>query len=104
MSIPPDSPTSVEQRASRAYFPTGEPLHDRLLIRRFLVSAAASPLLVLLLFYLNFGVMDSLAIGLAVFLSGYSLLAALGIYMLHNPQYRLPTVRPIRFLDLLGAF
>jgi hypothetical protein len=101
MTTPPDSSRSSSEQFVQI---TGNPYKDRRMIRSLIVGAVTSPILVLVLFFLNFGELDPLAWGLAIFLSGYCLLAALGIHFYYHFEYRLPVLPPNKWLDRVGAF
>ena len=101
----PDPAASPAERAARRFFGAGDsPQSLRRAIRGWLGGALAAAVLVPLLFYLAFGALAPFAWGVTVFLAGFCLLAALGLYFLRRPAYHTPV--PLRgdWLDRVGAF
>src|SRR5215831_17590390 len=77
------------------------------LIRKFLAGALLTPVIVPLLFYLEFGTCDSFCIGFTIFLEALCLLIAFSFYFKDKTDFHskvaLREGRAGKFLDRVGA-
>ncbi len=73
-------------------------------IRRLLLGAGQSMLLIPMLFFWRFGEVGGVGWGTTLFFIGYCLLAALGLYFQPHTAYHAPTQGQFDWADRVGAF
>jgi hypothetical protein len=105
---PPDTgetPEETAEKIARGFFKIEpDPASRQAAVLRFLLSAAASIVVVPLLHWLMFGQVDGFAWGMTIFFVVYCLLAAVGIFFLPRTEFH-TRVRLVGDLaDRIGAF
>lgn len=73
-------------------------------IRKWLTAALWAALLIPILFWLRFGSVGDLGIGLTVFLVVYCLLVAFGLFFLRRKEYHSPVALRGDWVDKIGMF
>src|SRR5215510_14010974 len=73
-------------------------------VRRWLMAALWSAVLVPVVFYLRFGEVPPLGWGTTVFFVAYCILSAVGLHFLRRPEYHTPVEWRDDWLDRIGAF
>jgi hypothetical protein len=104
---PPDQepPAETARKVARSFFGVGPDAASRKhTIRQMLIGAAASLILVPLLFYMRFGEIGPLGWGTTIFFTVYCLLAAIGLYFLPRTDYHSPVPLLGDWADRVGAF
>jgi hypothetical protein len=104
---PPDQepPAETARKVARSFFGVGPDAASRKhTIRQMLIGAAASLILVPLLFYMRFGEIGPLGWGTTIFFTVYCLLAAIGLYFLPRTDYHSPVPLLGDWADRIGAF
>src|SRR5437588_628341 len=91
--------------AARTYFGSeNNPESNRRSARAFLMGAAQAAVIIPILFYLQFGVIDSFALSFTGFVVVLCLLVALGYYAPDKPEYQTTAARKSGPLGYVGAF
>ena len=91
--------------AARTYFGSeNNPESNRRSARAFLIGAAQAAVIIPILFYLQFGVIDSFALSFTGFVVVLCLLVALGYYVPDKPEYQTTAARRGGPLGYVGAF
>jgi amino acid transporter len=73
-------------------------------VRRWLSAALWAALLIPILFWLRFGTVGDLGVGLTVFLVVYCLLVAFGLFFLRRKEYHSPVALRGDWVDRIGMF
>ncbi len=99
-----ESPDETARKVARIFFGVdGDDVSRGKVIRRLLLSAILSAVLVPLFFYLRFGEVGPLGWGTTIFFVVYCLLAAIGLYFLPRPEYHTPVALRGDWVDRLGS-
>ena len=104
-SAPVSSPRENAVETARTYFGSeNNPESNRRSARAFLIGAAQAAVIIPILFYLQFGVIDSFALSFTGFVVVLCLLVALGYYVPDKPEYQTTAARRGGPLGYVGAF
>ena len=101
---PPPGSSVAEKMARQFFGVTSDPGSLRRAVRSWLIAALCSMVFVPGLFWLRYGEVGPLGLGLTAFAAVYCLLSAVGLYFLRKPQYHTPVALKNDWLDRLGAF
>ena len=106
---PPGTPAARAREndveTARTYFGSeNNPEANRRSARAFLIGAAQAAVIIPILFYLQFGVIDSFALSFTGFVVMLCLLVALGYYVPDKPEYQTTAARKSGPLGYVGAF
>lgn len=106
----PDSPADstsrqTAEKVARVFFQPGtDQASIEQGVRRWLMGAVWSAIIVPPIFYLQYGRVGPVGWGLTVFFSAYCLLSAIGLHFLVRTDYHTPITLRNDWLDYVGAF
>lgn len=105
MPQPAKSPQETSDEIARTFFGVDpDPAARKAAALHLLIEAAASAVLVPLLFFINFGEVGDLGWGMTIFFVAYCILAAVGLYFGVRPEYHTTVRLRGDWIDWVGAF
>jgi hypothetical protein len=105
MNPPDDNPKDTADFVAQTFFGVGsDRASENRAIRQLLLGALCSAIIIPLLFYLRFGVIDGFALGTTIFFIAYCTLAAIGLYFRRRTEFHTPVRLYGDWLDRIGAF
>ena len=101
---PPNPKTTAESMARRFFGAGSDPASIRRAVRRWLIAAVWALVITPFIFFVSFGKVGPVGLGLTAFLVVYCLLSAVGLYYLRRPEFHSPVPLRNNWIDWTGAF